>query len=139
MAATPIKPYRLINSGMLPTNISSKFRVSWMPILKLMTSGHTKVPRRFETKNNKIPSASYSRYTGRIRIESPNRRIVKRTSRQQQRLGSRLTGLPLVDFALQASVTRDSSSPESSFTPQTTNQEAKDTRSGRKNRKPEKR
>ena len=30
----------------------------------------------------------------------------------------RLTGLPLVDFALQASVTRDSSSPESRFTPQ---------------------
>jgi hypothetical protein len=30
----------------------------------------------------------------------------------------RLTGLPLVDFALQASVTRDSPSPESRFTPQ---------------------
>jgi hypothetical protein len=32
----------------------------------------------------------------------------------------RLTGLPLVDFALQASVTRDSPSPESRFTPQPT-------------------
>ena len=30
----------------------------------------------------------------------------------------RLTGLPLVDFALQVSVTQDSSSPESRFTPQ---------------------
>ena len=30
----------------------------------------------------------------------------------------RLMGLPLVDFALQASVTRDYPSPESRFTPQ---------------------
>jgi hypothetical protein len=51
----------------------------------------------------------------------------------------RLTGLPLVDFALQASVPRDSSSPESRFTPQPTTKHRTPTRSGRKNRKPEKR
>jgi hypothetical protein len=44
MTSTPIKPYRLIHSGMLPTNVSSKFRVSWMPILKLMTSGRNNLP-----------------------------------------------------------------------------------------------
>jgi hypothetical protein len=48
----------------------------------------------------------------------------------------RLTGLPLVDFALQASVPRDSSSPESRFTPQPTTKQ-RTPGQGEKNRKPE--
>jgi hypothetical protein len=44
LTVTPIKPYRLIQSGMLPKDVSSKFRVSWMPILKMMTSGGNNLP-----------------------------------------------------------------------------------------------
>jgi hypothetical protein len=49
----------------------------------------------------------------------------------------RLTGLLLVDFALQASVTRNCSESRVTLHTTTTNHEAVDTRSGRKNSKPE--
>jgi hypothetical protein len=45
LTSTPIKPYWLIHLGRLPANVSSKFPVlSWMPILKLMTSGRNNLP-----------------------------------------------------------------------------------------------
>jgi hypothetical protein len=44
LTATPIKAYRLIQSKMLPKDIARKFKVSWMPILKLMTSVCNNLP-----------------------------------------------------------------------------------------------
>jgi hypothetical protein len=44
LTATPIKPYRMIKPTMLPKEVACKFRVSWMPILKLMTSGNNNLP-----------------------------------------------------------------------------------------------